>query len=134
MCSHNKSRELAGCRLEEVQQKRTARSEMPWRDRVNETVGAMELTEDYYTHRDSCQTHARTHLEHNVCLCVCREITHLHNPSNVEVMHHKWDCKWEKCQPCLWTSCLLIVAIHTLTCTPHQQKCLDSSSNIRPCV
>lgn len=34
---------------------------------MEETVGAMELTEDYYTYRDSCHTHAHTRWVHNVC-------------------------------------------------------------------
>lgn len=45
-------------------------------DLVKETVGAMELTEDYYTYRDSCHTHAHTHLELNLCEHVCRQDIH----------------------------------------------------------
>lgn len=75
MYNYNISRVLAGCScwVEAVQEKHTARSEMLRRDQVKETVGAMELTEDYYAYRDSCHTHAHTHLEHNMCLCVCAE-------------------------------------------------------------
>lgn len=31
-------------------------------DLVKETVGAMEITGDYYAHRNSCHTHAHTSL------------------------------------------------------------------------
>ena len=38
---------------------------------MKETVGAMELTEDYSAYRDSCHTQAHAHLELKVCMCVC---------------------------------------------------------------
>lgn len=38
-------------------------------DLAKETVGAMKLTEDYSTCRDSCHTHAHTCLLHSVCVC-----------------------------------------------------------------
>lgn len=41
-------------------------------DLVKETVGAIELTEDYYTYRDSC--HAHVHIR--LAMCVCREGIH----------------------------------------------------------
>lgn len=73
LTSNNMSGVWAGCSLWLRERRRSTHSEVrdALEDLVKETVGAMELTEDYYTHRHSCHTHAHTHLEHNVYVCVC---------------------------------------------------------------
>lgn len=54
---------LAGCRAErEGVSEEPAEVRDALEDLVEETVGAVELTEDYSTCRDSCRTHAHTRL------------------------------------------------------------------------
>jgi len=44
---------------------------------VKETVGAMELTEDYYTHTGTAVIHMLTHIRSSMCVSVeCREDMH----------------------------------------------------------
>lgn len=60
---------LAGCGAErEGVSEELAEVRDALEDLLKETVGAMELTEDYSTCRDSCRAHAHTRLLQRVCL------------------------------------------------------------------
>lgn len=93
-------------------------------DRVNETVGAMELTEDYYTCRDSCHTHALTHLEHNVCVCLCvctqRRYTMLQSKQCWCNALQQVGLQAGEMSVTYVDILSIFVPIHALTCTPHQ--------------
>lgn len=74
-------------------------------DLAKETVGATELTEDYYTYGDSCHTHAHTHLEHNVCECECAEVVY---NATIQAM-------WTQCITTSGTAAHLVTPLHLHT-------------------
>lgn len=104
---------------------------------MKETVGAMELTEDYSAYRDSCRTHAHTHLGHNVC--VCEEEVYARMPqskqSRCDALQQVGLQVGEMSVTYADTlSFFFFLPAHILPCTPHQQKCLVSSVSISLCV